>query len=427
MMKKIVLLAMVTFLMVAMILPQSTIFGAGEVQLRFLSLQVGVHPEAPWFEKTVRDFNAANKGKIKVVIDGVAGDQACWEKLRTDAAADTMPDLFTLKADRSEFDVLAQSGRVADLNSYLKTDANFKAKLNDAGSLATYTYKGKLLGVPYAKAYVGIYYNKALFAKAGINRFPETWDEFFTACDKLSKLGVAPIALMTGENSWTSILMLAHFIGTSGPEGAKWLQTSPKDQKFTTPVFVNAVKKLQIMLNQYTTLDAIGAGYGVAANNFLQGKAAMIANGPWMIGSFSDPKSAPEGFEKNVGYALAPGSGAIAMENVAYATGSKTKEKRDAAVKFLKYLTTDKVYTAYLSVGGAGPCFKTDLSIVKYPAINKVFLPLALKAKHQYTIVPNAVKPAVIDAMAQLLPGLADKSLSAEQFAKQIQEISDNN
>ena len=426
-MKRVVLLVIVTFLMVSMILPQTSIFGANEVQVRFLSLQVGVHPEAPWLEKTVNDFNALNKGKIKVIIDGVAGDQACWEKLRTDAAANTMPDLFTLKADRSEFDVLAQSDRVVDLNSYLKADAEFKKKLNDPGSLETYTYKGKLLGVPYAKAYVGIYYNKTLFAKAGINSFPVTWDEFFAASDKLSKMGVAPLALMTGENSWTSALMLAHLIGTSGPEGLKWLQTSPKDQKFNTPVFINAVKKLQIMLNQYTTLDAIGAGYGVAANNFLQGKAAMIANGPWMIGSFSDPKSAPEGFEKKVGYALAPGNGVIAMENVAYATGSKTKEKRDAAVKFLKYLTTDDVYAAYLSVGGAGPCFQTDLSKVKYPAINQAFLPLAVKAKNQYTIVPNAVKPAVIDALAQLLPGLADKSLAAEQFAKQIQEISDKN
>ncbi|HBK68585.1 MAG TPA: hypothetical protein DDZ91_08080, partial [Firmicutes bacterium] len=231
-MKRVVLLVIVTFLMVSMILPQTSIFGANEVQLRFLSLQVGVHPEAPWLEKTVNDFNALNKGKIKVIIDGVAGDQACWEKLRTDAAANTMPDLFTLKADRSEFDVLAQSDRVVDLNSYLKADAEFKKKLNDPGSLETYTYKGKLLGVPYAKAYVGIYYNKTLFAKAGINSFPVTWDEFFAASDKLSKMGVAPLALMTGENSWTSALMLAHLIGTSGPEGLKWLQTSPKDQKF---------------------------------------------------------------------------------------------------------------------------------------------------------------------------------------------------
>ncbi|MGE5581883.1 MAG: ABC transporter substrate-binding protein [Bacillota bacterium] len=425
-MKKFALVMLTLLLMAAVMLPQPAVFAAKEVELRFLALQVGVHPEAPWLEKAVKDFNALHKGRIKVVIDGVAGDQACWEKLRTDAAADTMPDLFMMKADRSEFNVLAQSGRVVDLNPYLKKDTKLKAKLNDEGSLATYTYEGKLLGIPYTKAYVGIYYNKSLFAKAGINSFPTTWDDFLAACDRLKKAGITPISMMTGENAWCSALLLADLIGTS-PEGQKWLQGSPENAKFEVPVFINAVKKLQIILNQYTTPDAVGAGYGIAANNFLQGNTAMIANGPWMIGSFSDPKSAPEGFEKNVAYGLVPGNGVIAMENIGYASGSKTKAKKDAAVEFLKYLTTDDVYTAYLSLTGAAPCFQTDMSKVKYPAINQAFIPQALKVKFKYTIIPNVVKPAVVDAFAQLMPGLADKSMTAEEFAKRLQEISNKN
>jgi raffinose/stachyose/melibiose transport system substrate-binding protein len=424
--KRLFLILVLGLLIVAIVLPQTLVFGANEVELRFLTFLAGVHPEAPWLAKTVNDFNALNKGKIKLVLDVVTPDQACWEKLRTDAASDTMPDLFMLKSDRSEFDVLAKSGRVLDLTPYLKADAKLKAKLNDTGSLANYTDNGKLLGIPYAKGFVGIYYNKALFAKAGINSFPTTWEDFFAACDKLSQAGITPISMMTGENAWCSALMLANLIGTN-PDGVKWLQAKPEAQKFETPVFIDAVKKLQILLNKYSTVDAVGAGYGIAANNFLQSKTAMIANGPWMIPSFTDPKSAPEGFDKNVSYALAPGSGVIAMENIAYASGSKTKAKRDAAVKFLKYLTTDEVYPGYLSQGGAAPCFATDMSKVKYPAINQVFLPQAVKAKYQYSIVPNAVKPAVIDAFAQLMPGLADKSLSAEEFAKKLQAISDKN
>ncbi|MGE5598961.1 MAG: ABC transporter substrate-binding protein [Bacteroidota bacterium] len=425
-MRKPILVFLALLIMAAIILPQG-VAGANQVELRFLSLQVGVHPEAPWLQKTVKDFNALHQSKIKVIIDGVAGDEACWEKLRTDAAADTMPDLFMLKADRSEFNVLAKSGRVVDLHPYLAADKKWKAKFTDETSLATYTDNKKLLGVPYAKAYVGIFYNKDLFAKAGIDAFPATWDDFFAACERLKKAGITPIALMTGENAWCTALMLANLIGTS-PEGQKWLQESkPATIKFTTPVFINAVKRLQTLLNQYTTLDAVGAGYGIAANNFLQSKAAMIANGPWMIGSFSDPKSAPAGFDKSVAYALAPGNGVIAMENIAYASGSKTKAKRDAAVEFLKYLTTDSVYTSYLSLSGNAPCFETDLSKIMYPAINQAFIPQAAKAKFKYSIFPNYVKPAVIDALAQFLPGLADKSMSAEEFARRLQDISDKN
>jgi raffinose/stachyose/melibiose transport system substrate-binding protein len=425
-MRKLYLMVLVVLALAIMVLPQSSVFGAQEVELRFLALQVGVNPEAPWLSKAIDDFNAKYKGKIKVVIDAVAGDQACWEKLRTDAAADTMPDLFMMKADRSEFNVLAQSDRVLDLTPYVKADAKFKAKLTDQGSLMTYTENGKLLGVPYGKAYVGIFYNQALFAKAGVKSFPATWDEFFATCEKLKGAGVTPISMMTGENTWCSALMLANLIGTS-PEGQKWLQGKPEAAKFETPVFINAVKKLQILMNKYTTVDAVGAGYGIAANNFLQGNTAMIANGPWMIGSFSDPKSAPAGFEKNVGYALAPGSGVIALENIAYASGSKTKVKQDAAVTFLKYLLNDEVYAPFLSLSGAAPAAKVDTSKVKYNPINQAFIPKAVKAKYQYSIVPNAVKPAVIDAFAQLMPGLADNSISVEDFAKRCQEIADQN
>lgn len=397
-----------------------------EVELRFLAFQVGVHPEASWLSKVVSEFNAKYAGKIKIVIDGVAGDQACWEKLRTDAAADTMPDLFMLKADRSEFNVLAQSGRVLDLTPYVNTDPWLKDKLNDEKSLATYSHKGQLLGVPYGKAYVGIFYNKELFAKAGIGNFPTTWDEFFAVCERLQKTGTIPISMMTGENAWCSALMLAHFIGT-GPDGQKWLEGKPEEANFQTSVFINAAEKVQALLNKYTTLDAVGAGYGMAANYFLQGKTAMIANGPWMIGSFSDPKSAPVGFEKKVTYAVAPGGGVIAMENVAYASGSKTKAKQDAAVEALKFFLRDDVYAPYLSLTGQAPASKVDMTKVTYNPINQEFVPKALQAKFKYTIVPNAVKPAVIDAFSQLMPGLANRTMTAAEFAKRCQEISDKN
>ena len=86
------------------------------------------------------------------------------------------------------------------------------------------------------------------------------------------------MSLMTGENAWCSALMIAHFLGTT-PEGQAWLEGTPEEANFMDPVFIDAVAKLQILLNEYTTPDAVGAGYGIAANYFLQSRTAMIANG----------------------------------------------------------------------------------------------------------------------------------------------------
>jgi len=400
---------------------------AKEIELRFLSLQVGVHTEASWFTETVEKFNAEYEGKIKIVVDGVAGDEACWGKLRTDAAVGSMPDLFILKHDRREFNVLAQSGTVLALNDYIKTDPYFKGILNDSVALAAYTNKeGNVLGIPYTRSHIGIYYNTELFAKAGISNFPTTWDDFFVACEKLKAANIIPISMMTGDGAWCSMLLLSNMIGTT-PGGLEWLTTDLADQKFNVPVFVDAVEKLQKVFSEYTTLDAVGSGYGVAANHFLLGNTAMIVNGPWMEGSFSDPKSAPADFESKVAYALSPGDGVIAAEGWAWGIGSKTKEKQDAAIEVVKFLMRQDVYAAYLSVSGGAPCSKVDMSEVSLSRINKDFLPKAVEAKYKYTFLSNVVKPAIIDALCQYLPGIADLSMTPEEFAIKLEETHNAN
>jgi len=416
-----VILFLVLILMVFMTI--SFIGNAKEIELRFLSLQVGVHTEAKWFAETVEKFNEEYKGKIKIVVDGVAGDEACWAKLRTDAALGSMPDLFILKHDRREFSVLAQSEQVLPLNDYIKNDPYFEGMLIDSVALTAYTdNKGNILGIPYTRSHIGIYYNTELFRKAGISEFPTTWDDFFVACEKLKTANITPISMMTGDGAWCAMLLLSDMIGTT-PGGLEWLTTDPEDQKFNVPVFVNAVAKLQKVFNEYTTLDAVGSGYGVCANNFLRGKTAMIVNGPWMEGSFSDPKSAPADFEPKVSYALSPGNGVIAAEGWAWATGSKTKEEQDASLEVIKFLMRQDVYAAYLSVSGGAPCLKVDMSEVKSPRINGEFLPKAIKAKYKYTFFSNAVKPAIIDALSQYLPGLADLSMTPEEFAEKLEEV----
>jgi ABC-type glycerol-3-phosphate transport system substrate-binding protein len=44
--------------------------------------------------------------------------------------------------------------------------------------------------VPLDLQFYNGFYNKELFAKAGIDTFPTTWDELFAACDKLKAAGV---------------------------------------------------------------------------------------------------------------------------------------------------------------------------------------------------------------------------------------------
>jgi raffinose/stachyose/melibiose transport system substrate-binding protein len=396
-----------------------------EVELRFTTGQVGESPEAPWFTSVVEGFNARNTGKIKIAIDSVAG-ASYFDKVRTDIAADSMADLFMMPADNASFTLLAESGRGVDLNPYFDKLPELKARL-DKDSVKAYSDKdGKLLALPYSKGYIGIFYNKDLFAKAGIQSFPTTWDDFMKACESLKKAGITPISLQTGENAWTTALLMADMIGTD-PEGNGMLQGNSDNVKYDSKIFIDTVKRIQELLQKYTTKDAVGATYGISANHFQQADTAMIANGPWMIGDFSNTAVSVAGLEKSVDYAIAPGDGVISFENIGYASGSKGTEKIDAAVEVLKYMAEEDVYAGFVSVGGCIPTIAIDLSKVKYNPINAAFTPLALKAKLKYTNLPTTLKAAVMDALPQLLPDLVSGKISAEQFAQKCKEINDSN
>lgn len=400
--------------------------GSGEViELRWLSSQIGEQAEAAWFAETVDGFNKEYEGRIHINVDGVAGE-AITEKLNTDAATDTMPDLFMLNADAARFAQIANSGKAADIMPYMEQEPELWNSI-DKDSAAAYTdSEGHLLGLPYGKNYLGIYYNKELFAQAGIREFPTTWDDFFDACEKLKAIGVTPIALMTGENSWTTMLTLSHLIGTEDG-GVDWLQYTPETVRFNEPAFVAAAEKLQTMLSDYTSSDAIGATYAVCANNFLNGKAAMIANGPWMTGDFGNTEIAIEGLDQNVGYALAPTGGVIQAENIAYGIGSKTPETIAASFEVLKYLARPEVYAGFLNASSNSPCIDIDTSLLDMSSIITDFLPGAMASQTRYGQFSNCVKAAVNDGLGQLLPDLASGAISAEEFANGLQSISDQN
>lgn len=396
------------------------------IELRWLSSQIGESAEAEWFSNVVEGFNKEYEGRIHINVDGVAGE-GVQEKLRTDAAGGTMPDLFMLNADAARFNLIADAEVAADLTPYMEKDAELWDRVDKSSADAYRDSQGRLLGLPYARSYIGIYYNMDILKEAGVSGIPATWDEYFESCQKIKDSGVYPNALMTGENSWTTMLILTFALGST-PEGQKWLaESTPETANLTDPAVVSAVEKLQRMLSEYATPDAVGASYAVAANNFMNEQAAIISNGPWMIPELRNPETAAEGLADNIKYGVGPENSVCRTENIAYAIGSKDPEKIEAAFEVLKYLARDEVYAGFLNASGNVQTISVDESLLELDPINADFLGNAMNADYQFTQFSNCVKAAVSDGMGQVLPGLADGSMTAEEFCEQLQSISDAN
>ncbi|MFF5289346.1 ABC transporter substrate-binding protein [Paractinoplanes globisporus] len=160
-------------------------------------------------------------------------------------------------------------------------DANFLLPLGNA-------YKGKVYIPPTNSQIIPmVFYNKTLFARAGITAPPKTWAEFLTVCDKLKKAGVTPIELGGGEPFAASMPLSGILSADVLGKNPQWLQDRYAGKvKFADANVQTAVAKYRTLVkNGYFETGALGVKYADSITNFTAGKAAMYMMGSWFLGS----------------------------------------------------------------------------------------------------------------------------------------------
>ena len=87
---------------------------------------------------------------------------------------------------------------------------------------------GSLWCFPYQPYTTGVWYNKAMFEKAGITSVPQTWDEFLAVCQKLRDSGVNPLTCNSDTVTLLYGYQLARYIGqdavTDCLNNVKWAE-----------------------------------------------------------------------------------------------------------------------------------------------------------------------------------------------------------
>jgi raffinose/stachyose/melibiose transport system substrate-binding protein len=173
-----------------------------------------------------------------------------------------------------------KDGYVADITEQFKTGP-LKGLWTD-DTLKGYSLDGKIVMVPYAADVTNvIFYNKALFADAGVEP-PKTWDDLLAACDKLKGAGVIPIT--TGNKDlWPAGNWFGHLASRVVGEDL-YAKTLSGTGKFATPEWEKAfdyIKQLADAKCVNESANAIDDNAG--AQLFFQGKAAMHPIGSWLV------------------------------------------------------------------------------------------------------------------------------------------------
>ena len=136
----------------------------------------------PYFEDVKKAFEADNPG-ITVEFEVVPWD-VLLQKLTTDISAGTNADLSII-GTRWLIDFV-QQGIAAPLDGYM--DSAFKDRFIET-FLSPSILDGKTYGLPIAASARAMYYNKDIFAKAGIDNPPENWDKLKADAAKIKALG----------------------------------------------------------------------------------------------------------------------------------------------------------------------------------------------------------------------------------------------
>ncbi|MCA0306494.1 MAG: extracellular solute-binding protein [Actinobacteria bacterium] len=225
---------------------------------------------------------------------------------------DSVPDVMEYNKGNATAGQLAAQGLITPLTDAAK-QYGWESKL--AGSLATtakYNDKGLMgsgewYGVPNYGEFVGVYYNKDLFAKYDL-QVPTTMDEFVKVMDTFKAKGVTPLATA----------------GAEYPLGQLWyeLVLANADRSFVNDyqLFANDVDFQGAQMTAGTTAlkDWISKGYidkNVAALkaedmgvSFIKGKYPMMVSGSWWFGRLATEMKADWGMFTFPGNALHPGS-----------------------------------------------------------------------------------------------------------------------
>lgn len=392
-----------------------------EIVINYPTFQCGVNTAAPVVDQLIEEFNAEYAGKYRIQKEDVPGDANYVDKIKVQLGTGDLPPVV-YGGGYNLLDLALAKDVVVDLTPYVEADPEWKALYSDV-ALTTNSRDGKIYASSSEGSLIGYFYNKELFEKAGIAEPAKTWDEFWEQCDKLKAAGITPLALDTADSAWVTSLWAGAMIATSGDEGYEFMkQMNPID--YNNQPTIDAFTNVQKMLQEYTTLDAIGGKYEHAANNFLSGQAAMIANGPWMIGDFSDETKTTADFADKVGVAIFPGNFVYDAPIQGYfVTKQDDPALEEAAVEMVKFFTSAHAQQVALEVQGMVPASSTveitETAKQNYPLLVE-FLDLAEGATVRTDNLQATMYPNLLDVVSQDLPLLASGEMTPTEFCQTL-------
>jgi len=358
----------------------------------------GADQEVAAFKKIAADFKAARGADVTIEV-------LPYDQIRTvidrRLQANEAPDMF--RVSYTDVGNYAESGALADLSESM--DASFGEAFLPA-LWGAVQYDGKPFGVPHHTDTSALAYNKAHFAKAGIDSVPATleeawtWDQFVAVLRKLkaADLGAAPFAFnyqAFGAYRWFNTLYQAggtvldpalENVTLDTPEARRALE-------WTKSLYTDGLHAPSVLVKRPTYPDEI----------FPTQKISMIQTGDFLIPSLED--TIGKKFEWGVTYLMRDQAAATDLGGnaVVVTDGAKNPE---VATEFAKFLVTAENMRYFCEQSTVLPV-RNDLVDAKLGfAVRPDLMPVF--QQQATTMPPELVRAATSRAFAGINQALVD-------------------
>jgi len=379
--------------------------------------------KAVW-DQAASDYEAAHKG-VKIQFKYLE-NEAFKAKLPTMLQSeDSRPSLF-YSWGGGVMEAQVKAGFLKDISA----DVADTAKSLSPTAVDAFTLAGKTYGLPWDTGAVPIFYNKTLFAKAGVK--PEdmqNWDGFLAGVKKMKAAGVTPIVVGAGEK-WPMHFWYSYLVMRIGGANALSDAKAGKDGGFKNATWVEAGKRLQ----ELAALEPFQPGYvstshGQSAGVFGDGKAAMDLMGDWLLGMQGPSSSNGKGLpDTDIGVmpfpSLTGGKGAAGDTLGGVHAFVVTKGAPPEAVDFLKFFSGEKYAKAAAAAGAYVPVFNGSESELKNPLVKQIAGILATTKYHQ-NFFDQDLGPSVGRVINDISVSVAAGKMTPEAAAAAIQEAAD--
>ena len=338
-----------TAAMVAGALMAAPAFADG-VTINVTTTYAGEDSNAQNFKDAVAEWEEQTGNKVE--DSSATSDETFKSRIITDFEAGSEPDVlfFFNGVDSNQF---VEQGKVVSVDEIREEYPDYASNMKD-DLLGASPVDGVNYSVPVNGYWEGMFVNKEVLEAAGVEVPTEetTWDEFLEDCAKIQAAGYTPIAASLQEipHYWFEYAIY----NFQDPATHNTLPETADDEYGKAWVDgLNDIKALYeagyFPENTLTSTDA------ETFQLFTSDKAAFLIDGSWKIGGIAEAVDDIENF--TVVHIPGKGNrkttdeiGGLSMGYYVTRKAWEDAEKKDAAVSFVSYMTSDDVVSRFAGV-----------------------------------------------------------------------------